>query len=588
MKNLIQKLTGGWRGLIRRRIGTWSRKKKILVTVSLLVLVIAGIAGVRVYQSGKERAAMAKAGNQIQTVQVTKQNLIDSISVTGTIASADAWDVSASAKNVEVLQVNYGVGDYVNKGDVIAVLDSTDLEISLSEAQNKQALSEYTENKSIESATESYQEAVEDGAESDSRAAKSTEDAKEDLQDADADLADAEDEMDDAEDAKDAAKEALNAATKPAEVAKPDTTVSEPTQKLEGPADDTEKAAAAYEENQAAWAAYEENQAAWAAYNTYQEELAAYNALESAYEKASGEYSSAKQAYENAQDAYDKAADSYENAVESQSDTQKQNSRNVDNAADNLEKARMEHTYSNDSSQQTIDNYQDQIDSCTVTAPISGVITAMNIAVGDTYMGEGSTMFSIADNEHFIVTANVDEYEISDISKDMEAAVIVEALGDEELPAKVSFVSPTAAGSNTGSASYQIEIALDDVNTDLRIGMTAKASIVKKAVYDVLTVPYDCVETDEDGNSVVYIDQNGEKTALSVTTGMETDYYIEVSGEGLEEGMMVYYSTPMLGNSSDSSDSSEDTSESMHVQMDAPAGGGPGGGMPGGGGPGGF
>lgn len=46
----------------------------------------------------------------------------------------------------------------------------------------------------------------------------------------------------------------------------------------------------------------------------------------------------------------------------------------------------MEHKYSNDSSEQTIESYQEQIDSCTV---------------------------------------------------------IVEAVGEEELPAKVSFVSPT-------------------------------------------------------------------------------------------------------------------------------------------------
>lgn len=42
------------------------------------------------------------------------------------------------------------------------------------------------------------------------------------------------------------------------------------------------------------------------------------------------------------------------------------------------------------------------------------------------------------------------------------------------------------------------------MKADLRIGMTAKASIVKEAVYDVLTVPYDCVTTDEDGKFFCY------------------------------------------------------------------------------------
>ena len=88
---------------------------------------------------------------------------MDSISVTGTIASADSRDVSAIASNVEVQTVNYKVGDYVNAGDTVVVLDSTDLKLKLTEAQNNQALSTYNENKSIETASESYEQAVEDG-----------------------------------------------------------------------------------------------------------------------------------------------------------------------------------------------------------------------------------------------------------------------------------------------------------------------------------------------------------------------------------------------------------------------------------------
>ncbi|HIS07884.1 MAG TPA: efflux RND transporter periplasmic adaptor subunit [Candidatus Choladocola avistercoris] len=221
-----------------------------------------------------------------------------------------------------------------------------------------------------------------------------------------------------------------------------------------------------------------------------------------------------------------------------------------------------------------------------MTAPISGVITAMNVEVGDTYMGENSALFSVADNENFVVSANVDEYDISSISEGMEAAVIVEALGEDELPATVSFVSPTVTTSSMGSSTYAIEIALDDVNTDLRIGMTAQASIVLEAAYDVLTVPYDCVETDEDGNSVVYVDQDGERTAVSVEVGMQGDYYVEVSGDGLDENTFVYYNTPLVN--SEATDSGDDSGAA--VTFTGGGGGGMpggGGGMPGGGGPGG-
>ena len=112
--------------------------------------------------------------------------------------------------------------------------------------------------------------------------------------------------------------------------------------------------------------------------------------------------------------------------------------------------------------------------------------------------------------------------------------------------------------------------------------MTAKASIVLDAVYDVLTVPYDCVTTDEEGNALVTVDRNGERTEIPVTVGMQGDYYVEVSGEGLEEDMMVCYTNPMTGAASGGK-MPEDTSSFL---MPGGMGGGPGG--PGGGPGGGF
>ena len=49
-----------------------------------------------------------------------------------------------------------------------------------------------------------------------------------------------------------------------------------------------------------------------------------------------------------------------------------------------------------------------------------------------------------------------------------------------------------------------------------------------------------CVETDADGNSyVTVVDDDGNETKLEVTLGLESDYYVEIKGEGLKEGMTV-------------------------------------------------
>lgn len=125
-------------------------KNRWLLAAVLVIAAAAVFIGYRMIRLRRNAQAVREAMNTVETVRAVRQNLIESISVTGTIASADARDVSASAKDVKVLQVNYEEGDYVNAGDVIVVLDSSDLERSLSQARNSQALSEYKENKSIE------------------------------------------------------------------------------------------------------------------------------------------------------------------------------------------------------------------------------------------------------------------------------------------------------------------------------------------------------------------------------------------------------------------------------------------------------
>ncbi|MCC8162355.1 MAG: efflux RND transporter periplasmic adaptor subunit [Lachnospiraceae bacterium] len=517
-------------------LGYKLKKHKKLLIVLGVILVIAAVLGIRQYMRYQARQTMLTQMTQVETVQVTQQNLIESISVTGTIASADARDVSTTASDVEVLEVNYEVGDYVNEGDVIVVLDTTDLELKLTEAQNSQALSEYNENKSIENAQTNYDEAVTDGTDDYQKAQDNLEDAREALAEAEEDL-------------EKAAKTLKSREEKLAE------------------------AQAAQESAYNAWQA--------AGGTTDLDEYDAYESASLAVSNAQSSYTEAHQEYLQLKEVDDNAVDAYESAVEALEDASTQNDRNISSAADSLEQAEMEQKYSNDSSDQTIQNYQDQIADCTVTAPISGVITAMNVSVGDTYTSAGSTLFSIANNENFIVEASVDEYDISSIEEGQTAAVIVEALGEDELPATVSFVSPTVSSASYGSETYSIEIALDDANTDLRIGMTAKVSIILEAAYDVLTVPYDCITTDEDGNSWVTIDQNGEEVAVQVETGMEGDYYTEISGDGIDETTMVYYNTMMVNNEATGSTSSDDSGSLLNFDM---GGGMTGGGMTGGGG----
>ena len=117
----------------------------------------------------------------------------------------------------------------------------------------------------------------------------------------------------------------------------------------------------------------------------------------------------------------------------------------------------------------------------------------------------------------------------------------ITATRDEQLQGEVIFISPTPTqGSNV---TYQVKVKINSPIDRLRLGMNAKLNIILRETADVLTVPYDAVQQDENGNDVVYVVTRTEsggitKAAVPVTVGVEGDYYVEVTGD-IQEGMEV-------------------------------------------------
>ena len=104
--------------------------------------------------------------------------------------------------------------------------------------------------------------------------------------------------------------------------------------------------------------------------------------------------------------------------------------------------------------------------------------------------------------------------------------------------------SSSAGSSGTTSSGYEVRIKLLSTNVKLRIGMTAKCSIILEEASDVYAVPYDAIHTNTNGDSVLYVkDSSGTRSEVTVTKGMESDYYVEVSGEGLSEGLQILIPT---------------------------------------------
>lgn len=136
------------------RLGGWAGRHKKLCIVAVVVVAAAGILTWRM------RSVPAMADSEYQYVRTTtlqKGSLNDSVTVTGTVVSGDEANVtvSDSVKTYKVATVEAEVGDTVQEGDVIATLDTTDLEKQIEDAQQS-----YNDN--LQAAQTSYDRAVDD------------------------------------------------------------------------------------------------------------------------------------------------------------------------------------------------------------------------------------------------------------------------------------------------------------------------------------------------------------------------------------------------------------------------------------------
>lgn len=131
---------------------TRGRKKKWIITAGILIL---GITGAKmIFGSGSQAPV-------VSTVPLTKQDIQEKLSISGPVSGTDSVDVVSNI-HAEIIQMNVKEGDKVTKGQVLAVLDRTDLEREVNIARN--AYDQAVANKEVQDkeAALGYEKAVQD------------------------------------------------------------------------------------------------------------------------------------------------------------------------------------------------------------------------------------------------------------------------------------------------------------------------------------------------------------------------------------------------------------------------------------------
>ena len=514
------------------------RKKKMRIAITL-VLVIVILAGVLYSQRSKKESADA----EVKTEKLEKRTIVNSVSGSGKVEAVNSEEVTAGMAGTRIDSIEVQVGDHVEAGQTIAVMDTSSL--------SSQVKSLNDEIKDLEKqkadAVKSKKEA-EDKAAADAQAAQ-----VQAAQDAYARevAAQAQKEANEAE-----KKQTLSALTAQynalntqytADNEKLQSMQATYQEKLQDGADDGADAGA---DGKKGWKETDADAMAYYALILQQQgtvttELAQLQNLQTSMK-----------AVENADTSVSIPAVSSPQL--SLPATGQLNNMNVATSYDSAISTLKEQ----------VKSLNRQIANGTIKARTSGTVTEVNAKAGDTYLG--TPIASVEGIETLMLTAEVDEYDIPDVSVGMPVKIKTDATRDEELEGEVAFVALKASGSSSSSslgalssltggadmsgctaassdATYTVHIALKEQNERLRIGMNAKISIITDSVKDAWSVPFESVQTDEDGREYIEVEEekkvDGKKTTtkrkIPVTTGIEGTYYIQIMSDELKEGMDV-------------------------------------------------
>ncbi len=463
------------------------KKKKPIVIVIIILLVLALIVfGIVACSRALSSSLEQLSAGMIEVAEVERRDITNDISVSGQVESENIVKVTTTV-TAKVKELNVEVGSEVNKGDVLCVFDSSDLQTQydtlLKSQQNAAGMTENTHKineRNLENAKTDKQTTLQQAQRAIDEAIRSRDNAYAKERDLVNQYNDQAGKRDDLYNRMNAGVDMETYADLNAQFQQADATVASIGAQLDA----------------------------------LRESLPSYDSA----------VQSAKDAYASAERSADAMIQSYQDALDAEQ-------------------------FSNGTDSQTeLDKLADAIADCTVRAPKGGIITSLNVAVGSLPTSEA--IMTIEDKDALKITVSIAEQDILKIQQGQRAVVKTNATGDEEFEAKVSRVvniykggEPSAYG-QTSSGGYSAEISIDDKDHKLLIGMNAKVRIILDEKEDVLAVPYESIIEDEDGTfHVLLADKHDDNVtyakAAKVTPGMEGSYYTEITSDEVKEGDQV-------------------------------------------------
>ncbi|GIW66601.1 MAG: hypothetical protein KatS3mg095_0499 [Candidatus Parcubacteria bacterium] len=183
-----------------------------------------------------------------------------------------------------------------------------------------------------------------------------------------------------------------------------------------------------------------------------------------------------------------------------------------------------------------------------IYAPVGGIVQDINVKLND-IVSSNSVLMKIVSNEK-IVEVYLNEIDAAEVKLGQKVILTFDALPDLKLNGEVFYIS--ALGEiNQGVVNYLVKVNMQN-SSQVKIGMTANAEIITKIKRDILVVPNSVIKSMNDRN---YIEIPDEKEGIRqltkrpvkltyplkkvfIKTGLSDNNKTEIL-EGLREGDVI-------------------------------------------------
>lgn len=178
---------------------------------------------------------------------------------------------------------------------------------------------------------------------------------------------------------------------------------------------------------------------------------------------------------------------------------------------------------------------QNQMSDFYVTAPISGVVSALNVEKNG-IAAAGQPAATVTDLDVLQIEADITEKLINKVFEGKRVQLRIPALSEELLEAGISLVNPVP---DARTNLYKMKIEVKNYNELLKPGMIAQVILDIDESRDVFMLPIDAVIQEED-EFFVYVVEDGKAVHKTVKVDVDNGEYIEiVSGIQAEDQVIV-------------------------------------------------